>query len=72
MRKSFEKASLFPEIFDLKVSESKRLFGLKSSILSMNYLENKTCKSIGTWLDGDHEITIFPPENVHFQPNTAL
>ena len=36
-----KKASLFPEIFDLKVSESKRLYDLKLGFLSMKYRENQ-------------------------------
>ena len=40
-KKKLKKASLFPEIFDLKVIESKRLYGLKLGFLSMKYRENQ-------------------------------
>ncbi len=34
------KKSLFAEIYDLKVIDGKRLYGLQPGILSMKYLEN--------------------------------
>ena len=45
-KKKFKKASLFPEIFDLKVSESKRLYDLKLGFLSMKYRENQASISL--------------------------
>ena len=40
MQKSF-KASLFAEIYDLKVIDGNRLYGPLPGILSMKYLENQ-------------------------------
>ena len=49
-KKKLTKASLFPEIFDLKVSDSKRLYDLKLGILSMVYRENQASISLCQYL----------------------